>query len=60
MTIFENTAFVMAKLGDPEAVPETVDAWMDEFEIFSIYEALPQILELWKMSNQTTAVPKKN
>lgn len=60
LTIFENTAFVMAKLGDPEAVPETVDAWMDEFEIFSIYEALPQILELWKMSNQTTAVPKKN
>ena len=60
LTIFENTAFVMAKLGDPESVPETVDAWMDGFEIFSIYEALPQILELWKMSNQTTAIPKKN
>lgn len=59
LTIFENTAYIMAKHADPENVPETPEEWIDGFEIFSIYEALPQILELWGDSNKTTSVPKK-
>ena len=37
-----------------------VDAWLDEFETFSIYEIFPEILALWNMNNQTTSKPKKN
>ena len=38
----------------------TVEEWLDSFDgIFSIYEVLPQILDLWKLTNRTTSVPKK-
>jgi len=36
----------MACHADP-TVPPTIEEWLDQFEMFSIYEILPQILELW-------------
>lgn len=58
LTIFENVAFVMAKHADP-SIPDTPDEWLDGFEMFSIYEVLPEILNLWSLSNATTSDPKK-
>ena len=29
------------------SIPGTIDDWLDEFEMFSIYQVLPEILELW-------------
>ena len=58
LTIFENTAFIMAKHADATQ-PDNPDDWLDQYEMFSIYEVLPQILELWALSNVTTSKSKK-
>lgn len=58
LTIFENLAFVMAKQADPD-IPNTADEWLDMFDMFSIYVVLPQIVELWKVSNLSTSESKK-
>lgn len=58
LEIFENAAYVMAKQYDPD-VPASLDDWLDEFETFSIYEILPEILQLWSLNERTTAKPKK-
>lgn len=59
LTIFENVAWVMAKQGDPN-IPDDPGEWLDSIDgIFSIYEVLPKILELWHLSQHTTSVPKK-
>ena len=59
LEIFENVAFVMARQYD-QNIPDTVDAWLDQFETFSIYEIFPEILSLWNTNNKTTSKPKKN
>ena len=59
LEIFENVAFIMARQYD-QNIPDTVEAWLDEFDTFSIYEIFPVILELWNVNNKTTAKPKKN
>ena len=41
-------------------IPATIEEWLDEFEMFSIYEVLPEILELWGMNLQTEIESKKN
>ena len=59
LTIFENVAWVMAKAADPE-VPNDPDEWLDRIDgVFSIYEVLPQILELWMAGLETTSTPRK-
>ena len=58
LTLFENVAYIMAKHAD-NTVPDSPDEWLEGFEMFSIYHILPQILELWGMSNKTTSEPKK-
>ena len=58
LTVFENTAWLMAKHADAN-IPNDPDEWLMGFEMFSIYEVLPQILELWEGTNRTTAIPKK-
>lgn len=60
LTIFENVAYIMAKHADTKNVPSTMEEWLDGFDgVFSIYEVLPVILELWGLSNQTTSISKK-
>ena len=49
----------MARLADLENTPKTIDEWLDGFSTFSIYEILPQILELWEMNLETTSEAKK-
>lgn len=58
LTIFENVAYIMAKHADAN-LPDSADEWLDGFSIFSVYEILPQILDLWEMSCKTTSTPKK-
>lgn len=67
LTIFENVAYIMAKQADYDEsgvrlhnIPDTADEWLDNFDgIFSIYEALPQILELWGDNIVTMSESKK-
>jgi len=59
LTIFENVAWCMAKQADA-TIPNSPDAWLDSIEgIFSIYEVLPEILDLWQASIQTTSTARK-
>ena len=46
LEIFENVAYIMAFHADP-TIPGTIDEWLEQFEMFSIYQVLPEILELW-------------
>ena len=29
------------------SIPGNIDDWLDQFDMFSIYEILPEILKLW-------------
>ena len=59
LEIFENVAYVMAFHADP-SIPGTIDEWLDQFEMFSIYEVLPEILKLWGTNLITDVEAKKN
>ena len=59
LEIFENVAYIMAFHADP-TIPGTIEEWLDEFEMFSIYEILPEILELWGTNLVTDIESKKN
>lgn len=59
LEIFENVAYIMAFLADP-SIPKTIDEWLEQFEMFSIYEILPEILELWGTNLITDVQSKKN
>ena len=59
LEIFENVAYIMAFHADP-TIPGTIDEWLDQFEMFSIYEVLPEILELWGSNLFTDVAAKKN
>ncbi len=59
LEIFENVAYIMAFHADP-TIPKTIDEWLEQFEMFSIYEILPEILELWGSNLITDVEAKKN
>lgn len=59
LEIFENVAYVMAYHAD-NSVPADINEWLDQFEMFSIYEILPQLLELWGDNMMTEVHARKN
>ncbi|MDD6963726.1 MAG: hypothetical protein PUJ52_01500 [Firmicutes bacterium] len=59
LEMFENIAFVMAKHADP-SIPDTPEEWLDDFNTFSIYQVLPQLIELWGLNVKTDVEAKKN
>ena len=59
LEMFENIAFVMAKHADP-SIPNTPEEWLDGFNTFSIYQVLPQLIELWGLNVKTDVEAKKN
>jgi len=59
LTIFENVAYVMARHANPDMPEKNPDDWLDSFDFFSIWEVLPQILELWRLNNIQTSKSKK-
>ena len=58
LEMFENIAYIMAKHADP-SIPDTVEDWLDDFNTFSIYQVLPELIELWGMNVATQAESKK-
>ncbi len=59
LEIFENVAYIMAYHAD-HSIPGTIDDWLDEFEMFSIYQVLPEILELWGANTEYHSVTLSN
>ena len=59
LEMFENIAYVMAKHADP-SIADTPEEWLDGFNTFSIYQVLPQIIELWGLNTRTEVQAKKN
>ncbi len=60
LEVFENIAFIMAKHADPDNVPDNPDDFLEQFNTFSIYEILPQLIELWGLNTATQVESKKN
>ena len=60
LELFENIAYIMAKHADPTTVPDSPEEWLDEFSTFSIYQVLPQIIELWGLNVRADVESKKN
>ena len=58
LEIFENVAYIMAYHAD-HTIPNNIDDWLDQFDMFSIYEILPEILDLWGANLQTDIESKK-
>ena len=59
LEVFENIAYIMAKHADPENVPDNPDEFLEQFNTFSIYEILPQLIELWGLNTTTQVESKK-
>lgn len=61
LEVFENVAYIMAYTGaeDRNAFPTTPIDWLEEFEMFSIYDILPELLDLWKGNTKTLNTSKK-
>lgn len=57
LATFERIAYTMAWQYD-STIPD-IDEWLDQFEMFSIYLASPQIVELWHLNAITLEEPKK-
>lgn len=59
MEVFEDVAYVMARDADPEIRDMSASEWFSQFEIFDIYKALPDIVNLWVLNMQTASKKKK-
>jgi len=59
LEMFENIVFIMAKHAEP-SIPDTPEEWLDGFNTFSIYQVLPQLIELWGLNVKTNVEAKKN
>lgn len=62
LEMFENVAFVMAKHAAQKKgqdFPNNVYDWLDQFNTFSIYTILPEIVKLWNLNEQTQVGSKK-
>ena len=60
LEVFENIAYIMAKHAAPENVPDNPDDFLEQFNTFSIYEILPQLIDLWGLNVETQVQSKKN
>ena len=58
LEVFENIAYIMAKHADSN-VPDNPDDFLEQFNTFSIYEILPQLIELWGLNTATQVESKK-
>ncbi|MFI3201885.1 MAG: hypothetical protein R3Y54_10260 [Eubacteriales bacterium] len=59
LEMFENIAYVMAKHCDG-SIADTPEEWLDGFNTFSIYQVLPQIIDLWGLNMNSESEAKKN
>lgn len=57
--LFADVAWTMLKHAG-EDVGNSSQEWLETLDgIFTLYEILPDVLELWSQNNKTTAVPRK-
>ena len=59
LEVVENIAYIMAKHADAD-LPASPDEWLEQFNTFSIYEILPQLIDLWGLNVETQVQSKKN
>lgn len=60
LEMFEDLAWLMARHADPVNVPDSPEEFLDQFNTFSIYQILPQLIELWGLNVQTEVESRKN
>jgi len=60
LEMFEDLAFVMYAAAHPEEKYASPDEWLDQFNTFSIYQILPELIDLWGMNIKTTVPARKN
>ena len=60
LEMFEDLAWIMAKHANPQEVPDNPEDFLDQFNTFSIYQILPQLIELWGLNVQTQVDARKN
>lgn len=58
LELFENIAFVMAKHASPSICEDTSE-WLEQFNTFSIYQVLPQLIELWGLNVKSESEQRK-
>lgn len=58
LELFENIAYLMHKHGDPSQ-PDSIEDWLDQFDMFDIYTILPEILMMWNMETEQMSQAKK-
>lgn len=59
LTIFENMAWLMLRHAGME-IPDDPDSWLESIDgVFSVYEVMPVIVDLWQTGQQTTSKPRK-
>ena len=58
LEIFEDLAYTMAFQYD-RTIPADPDEWLDQFSVFSIYQILPELMELMMQNTQQLETPKK-
>lgn len=62
LEVFENIAFIMAwhaAKAHGEEFPDTPEEWLDEIEVMSIYNVLPELISLWGANQKTIVKSKK-
>lgn len=70
LTIFEAVAWLMVYHAEDTAykrgeitertVPNDPDEWLDSIDgVVSVYEIMPEIIDLWEANTATTSVPRK-
>ncbi len=59
LELFENIAYLMARHADPKSVPDSPEEWLDQFQTFSIYQVLPEIIKLWGLNVKQSVEAKK-
>ena len=60
LEMFEDLAFVMWSAAHPDEKYDSPDDWLDQFNTFSIYQILPELIDLWGMNIKTTVPARKN
>ena len=59
LSVVENLAWLMLRAGG-EDVGDNVETWLASLQDFmTVYNIMPEIIELWITSQKTTAKPKK-
>ena len=62
--IYKDLAVLEKSIGDGKEESSNLDMfseeWLDNFNTFSIYQVLPQLIELWGLNVKTDVEAKKN